>query len=448
MCEKLAAIEQNFKVVKMIKALIGIVLVLATVDAVAQNRVQFDSQAQGIRFVKGLSWSQILEKAKIEKKYIFVDCCASWCGPCKKMEAEVYSRQDVGDQFNSHFISVKAQLDTGKADDLPTRAFYASAHFIGSQYKIAIYPTLLFFTPDGRILNRVFGAIPADEFSKIADNVQDPKKDYYALLAQYKSGTKDLATMRYLALTAQSLLNDSVEAETLARDCFSTLEKNELLLPANISFAREFTRRSDNPEFLFFFKNSDTIDKIMRDASYSESIIQRIIYAEFVAPEVRKCKKSQGTPDWNSIGRSIAEKFNSYYRDRVILGAKSDWSATRKEWGEHTRDMIRFVETYGARTDTGGKWQAFYLNAYAWDIFQHSADTAELHIAFQWSARSVMMDPLPTSLDTYANILYKLGQVSYALKWEAISVALAPNQKAIKSNYDTMVAGKPTWPPN
>ncbi len=46
--------------------------------------------AQGIKFEKTLSWPEICEKAQKENKYIFVDCYTTWCGPCKKMDQEVY----------------------------------------------------------------------------------------------------------------------------------------------------------------------------------------------------------------------------------------------------------------------------------------------------------------------------------------------------------------------
>src|SRR6266540_4082157 len=62
----------------------------------------FDSAQHynGIKWVTGLTWQQVKQKAKAENKYIFLDIFTTWCGPCKMMEKNVYSNDTVGDFFN------------------------------------------------------------------------------------------------------------------------------------------------------------------------------------------------------------------------------------------------------------------------------------------------------------------------------------------------------------
>ena len=75
------------------------------------------AQDKGIRFEHNLTWSDIAAKAKAEKKYIFVDCYTTWCGPCKYMTKNIFPLQEVGDFFNQAFINVKYQMDSTAKDD-------------------------------------------------------------------------------------------------------------------------------------------------------------------------------------------------------------------------------------------------------------------------------------------------------------------------------------------
>lgn len=406
---------------------------------------QSDSSVWGVHFVQGLSWKQILQKAKSERKYIFVDCCASWCGPCKKMERDVYSRRDIGDRFNQQFICVKAQLDSSKNDEASTRSFYSSAHYIGSQYDIRLYPTLLFFNSDGNILNREEGAMDVDGLMKLADDLHDPAKDYYALLARYDKGERNLTEMSYLARTALTLLHDSAQSQAIAGNYLHLLQKKDWFLPANIAFMAEFTHRSSDPGFSFFYRNADAIDKIMKDENYAQAIVQNTLYKELVAPALSKSREENTLPDWNKVALVIAGKYSQYYANRIVLGAEADWAGMRKDWVEHATALVVYVERYGPKSDTGGQFEALYFNNLAWDIFQHTTDSAQLNIALHWSLRAVAMDPESTSIDTYANILYKLGRRKSALKWEAVAIALHGDE-LIQSNYAAMKSGKPTWP--
>src|ERR1700741_3886024 len=111
-------------------------------------------QGKGIEFVKMPGWKQGLARAKAENKYIFVDCYATWCGPCKQMDDEVYTQSEVGGYFNTHFISVKVQVDKTPADDQDVRKWYRDAASLQSTYGIKALPTFLFFAPDGQPVHR------------------------------------------------------------------------------------------------------------------------------------------------------------------------------------------------------------------------------------------------------------------------------------------------------
>src|SRR4051794_37368749 len=105
--------------------------------------LSFVAQAQeaGIRWTTGLSFKQLLEKAKQENKYVFMDCQTTWCVFCKKMDTETYPDKAVGDLFNDKFISVKVQFDQTAKDSDEVKSWYDDAKSITKQYLIEGYPT-------------------------------------------------------------------------------------------------------------------------------------------------------------------------------------------------------------------------------------------------------------------------------------------------------------------
>lgn len=109
-------------------------------------------QAQeGIHFESG-NWSQVREKARQEKKLIFIDVYTPWCIPCKKMVKDVFVLPEVGERFNKDFINYKIDAEKGEGIDLAL------------QYKVGSYPTYLFVNPDGTLIYRSVGSMPAERF--------------------------------------------------------------------------------------------------------------------------------------------------------------------------------------------------------------------------------------------------------------------------------------------
>ncbi len=58
----------------------------------------------------------------------------------------------------------------------------------------------------------------------------------------------------------------------------------------------------------------------------------------------------------------------------------------------------------------------------------------------------MMMYPIGNWMDTYANILYKLGRTTEAIMWEEIALKLDTTNADIKVNLEKMKRNKPTWP--
>lgn len=134
-------------------------LAIGFMSAFAPASRTLPEDTEGIQFTE-TSWNNILKKAKAEKKVIFLDAYASWCGPCKMLQKNVFTRKEVGDYFNKSFINVKMDMEKGEGPMLSQR------------YPLEAYPTLLFIDGNGRVLKKVIGYQAPDQLLAIGKSVK------------------------------------------------------------------------------------------------------------------------------------------------------------------------------------------------------------------------------------------------------------------------------------
>lgn len=117
-----------------------------------------NDEASGIIFFEG-TWKEALAKAKAENKLIFLDAYASWCGPCKKMAANVFTDHAVGKVYNEKFINVKMDMEKGEGVQL------------SQQLDVRSYPSFYFIDGSGAVKKVAIGYHPASEFIQLGNAV-------------------------------------------------------------------------------------------------------------------------------------------------------------------------------------------------------------------------------------------------------------------------------------
>lgn len=107
-------------------------------------------------------WDAGLASAKANKRYVLVDVYTDWCGWCKRMDKDVYARDDVSAYLDKHFVSVKLNAESNQAMSYQGEA--RTARGVASGFRVNSYPTTIFLTPHGEHLTNVPGYVPADRF--------------------------------------------------------------------------------------------------------------------------------------------------------------------------------------------------------------------------------------------------------------------------------------------
>lgn len=106
-------------------------------------------------------YAQALEKAKREKKLVYLDVYADWCVPCKEMDRTTFQHDSVIALLNSAVIASRVNID-----DVQTGGE------IKKKFNIAAMPTSLLLTPNEQEIKRNVGYMHSEKFLEwISDTV-------------------------------------------------------------------------------------------------------------------------------------------------------------------------------------------------------------------------------------------------------------------------------------
>lgn len=389
---------------------------------------------KGVQFEHGLTWKQVQAKAKAENKYIFMDAFTTWCGPCRYMTANIFPQEKVGTFFNQNFINVKAQLDTTKADNDEVKSWYTDAHNIMTSYKVNVFPTYLFFDPNGKLVHRAIGSSEADQFLAKAKDAVDPEKQYYVMLDKYKAGKKDPQFLLNLAKASQEAYDMPV-ANSVSKEYLAT--QKDMFTKDNIEFIDRFTRSTKDQGFSFILNNPAKFDAVRGEGSANKKLTE-IILNEEVFPMI--FKKDAGVPDWKTITTNLTAKYPAQANEVASTG-KVFYYQNKRDWNNFAVAIQDYMKAYGAKANPA------QLNEYAWTVFENCKDMSCVTDALEWSKRSFKDNNTPGFIDTYANILYKLGRKDEAIAWEekALGFASEGDKKGYQDVIDKMKKGEKTW---
>ncbi len=352
----------------------------------------------GIKFGKQ-SFAKTLEQAKKENKLIFLDAFASWCGPCKLLDKNVFPKKEVGDYFNANFLNLHIDMEKGEGIE------------IAKKYSIYSYPTLLFIDGDGKVVYKAAGYMSPQELISIAKEALNPENTLENKIAKFEAGEKDPEFL--MGLIKNTYSSDFSLAQKVATRYFQTR--------TDATYSKE-----EAGMLLFFTKTID--DDLYKIFTAKKAELSTQIPESYLAEYDKQLKLNtvlQKSFDANtqSINEStfLAEGTKIYGEKeakQLLNKINMDLFFTQKKYDDYAKSALNYYQNpKDFATDE--------LNNVAWNFYLYVTDKTLLTQVTQLCLEGIKKEENSQNTDTLANIYYKLGDNKNAKLWAKKSIEIA-----------------------
>ncbi|MEP5611255.1 MAG: DUF255 domain-containing protein [Cyclobacteriaceae bacterium] len=355
-----------------------------------------------------LEWSNVLEKAKTEKKVIFLEAYASWSEPCQLLEKYTFSDLEVANFYNENFLSVR--LDMEKYPGIG----------LAEKFDVSIYPTMLFIDSNENLLHRGCGAMEAGELLELG-KVALGESNWQTMNVRFKEGERENTfVLRYLAMMEEGCLN----AEGFAQKLLAETSTEELINEGTFALIEEYQWDIYSREFEFLKKNKELFEKVLGRERVHDKIFNTYLaqYQEIYAAE-----------ELHLFGmRALLDNLE----DVTFVGSDTLLTMANLHYSEITEDWESFSESAIAWVGMSGLNDEEELNELAWKFYLFVDNEEKLKLASTWAREAVDTTPSPSAIDTYASLLFKLGSKKKAIELEKQAIVMAIELQEDVAHYE------------
>jgi hypothetical protein len=269
--------------------------------------------------------------------------------------------------------------------------------------------------------------------SFIAKSIDKGDNDgrYVEFQTEFGKGRRDSVFLRRLTLIAirkKDLKNSNVYGISYLQSLkkFWTRE--------NLKILTGIIKSADDKGFESILNNVERVDSLM-GRRFAENFIIPLITEKF----------------WVQIGNAEKPELRDAVQNLIkkkygILGLEAVWTsfASQSYDKSDVSEFVRYKDSL--QINLSSSISAVDANNDAWFVFERSLNKAELKCAISWTINALKGDPNNYMyLDTYANLLYKLGKFQDAIAIEERVVTLSNRAREFVGTLEKMKAAKPTW---
>jgi thiol-disulfide isomerase/thioredoxin len=253
------------------------------------------------------------KKASDQMLMLYVDVYATWCGPCKMMDSQVYSDPFVAAYMNTHYVSVRMD---GESD---------FGRIYASEQQLEGYPSMFIFSDDGERVSNIVGYTPGTELVNLLKAVDEGFRKVKSYKTSYNNGTLEAEGFADYIKVVREMGNQE-EAERLASEYVEKVMDQKVKLSDNDIRVVAFHMDLDDAWWDGFRSDEDRLRRVLQEdymlameKIYNNSLVkavkeERIDLVSKMANELAPLVEEE-TSSWDLRSLPFIQFY--YYTDRT-----------------------------------------------------------------------------------------------------------------------------------
>ncbi|MCX8532853.1 thioredoxin family protein [Chryseobacterium luquanense] len=346
------------------------------------------AQEEGIKFDQS-NFKDLLARAKKEKKLVFIDAYAVWCGPCKMMDKNVFTQKSVGDYFNKNFVSSRIDMEKGEGRE------------IAQKFSVRSYPTFLFLNGDGELISQNYGYMEPSLFLSMVQDVNAVNSKEGSSKERFAKGEK---SPEFLINIMKLNSNSDYEfAKKASERYFENKKKDEELTKDDVGLLLYFLKSSEDSNYKTFVARKAEIIKFLPEENYNEFNNQMVL-GKVVQESIDEKNKKINDAYFLKIAEPLVGK----------QAAITKLNQTKLAYYEQNANFLEYEKAALEYYKNSDSFEPNELLKAAWIFSDNIKTKTSLKRAAEWAEKSVMRGE--TSENTYilAKIYFNLGSKDLA----------------------------------
>lgn len=341
---------------------------LLVILALLAAPLKAQDKTEGVQFVEGKTFAEVVAMAKASGKMVFLDCYTSWCGPCRMMTNNVFPQKVVGDYMNEEFVNVKIDMEKGEGPEL------------GKRLQVRAYPTFVMFDGDGNEIGRMVGGLSKGEDFVKAVKECVGEKSLSAMNKRYDNGERSKEfLLDYIEVLDKAYNSD--KAGQVFDELIQNKESEMLGDDALFSAFLKYNSSPLTPAFQYVLNNkSDFL------AKYDAKKVERVLASNWMTyPRSLVKKNADGTViyDKEAMKAYIKEmkKWKVENIDEIVLLSDINVAEATKDWTSYAKYCTKYFKKFGDND--------MYIYNWAMKIERNSEDPKVRATAVKWMERRI-----------------------------------------------------------